>query len=94
MKRTQEELVAIIAAQDKIKSIDTLEVTTAAGNTFDAYPKARQDMSDGIIASETTGQTTTTWRLADNTEVVVGIAELREAHLLSIQAYALAKSIG
>ena len=75
-------------------TVGKLTVTTTNGNTFDANPQARADLADGILASETMGITENMWRLDDNTEVMVGITELREAHVLALQAYADAKMIG
>ena len=94
---TNDSLVAyqLKLSQEAINtSIDSLTVTTTAGNTFDATLTARQNMADGILASETLAMTQTTWRLADNSEVMIDIVELREAHALALQAYAKAKSIG
>lgn len=76
------------------EAVSKLTVTTEAGNTFDADPQARADLADGILASETTGVTSKVWRLADNSEVEIDITQLREAHLLAIEAYADAKKIG
>ena len=94
MKHTQEELAAIVAANAKKETVSTLVVTTSNGNTFDANPVARQDMADAILASSTLGLTESTWRLANNTEVVITINELKEAQAMALVAYATAKSIG
>ena len=75
-------------------TLDTLVVTTANGNTFDATLEARANMADAILASETLGITENIWRLADNSEELVDVTELREAHALALHAYATAKSIG
>lgn len=73
--------------------VNEMTVTTTAGNEFDANLEARQNMADGILASTTLGLTQTTWRLADNTEVLIDIAELKEAQALAIQRYAEIKGI-
>jgi prolyl oligopeptidase PreP (S9A serine peptidase family) len=101
---TAEELEAIelaklleIKAKEKAKIQDIINkstVTTAAGNVFDANLESRVNMADAILASETLGQTETVWRLADNSEITVDIAELREAHALALQSYAQIKAIG
>ena len=76
------------------QQLATLTVTTYNGNVFDATLEARQNMADAIIASATLGSTTTTWRMADNSEVLITLDELKEAHALSIQEYARIKGIG
>jgi hypothetical protein len=86
-----------IKAREKVKIQDIINkstVTTAAGNVFDANLESRVNMADAILASETLGQTETVWRLADNSEITVDIAELREAHALALQSYAQIKAIG
>lgn len=75
-------------------TLSVLQVTTSTGNTFDANTEARQNMADAILASDTLGMTETVWRLADNSEALIGIVELREAHALAIQKYAEIKGIG
>jgi hypothetical protein len=73
-------------------AIDNLTVTVN-DKVFDANPEARRNMADAILASDTAGLTETIWRLADNTEQVVTIDELKQAHLLALQAYAQVKGI-
>lgn len=70
-----------------------MTVTSTAGNEFDANLEARQNIADGILASTTLGLTQTTWRLADNTEVLIDITELKEVQALAIQKYAQVKGI-
>ena len=76
------------------KKVEALTVTTSLGKTFDAKLEARQNLADAILASGFLGQTEAVWRLADNTEVLVGLDELKEAHALALQAYATTKAIG
>lgn len=76
------------------KQLDELIVKTSKGNVFDGNSQARQDMADSILASGTLGVTQTVWRMADNSEVLIDIAELKEAHSLAIQEYARIKGIG
>lgn len=96
MKMTKEQLEAAIEAlpANKKKKLEGLVVTTENGNTFDANLEARQNMADAILASNFTGTTEAIWRLSDNSEIKVSVDELKEAHMLSLQAYAKAKSIG
>lgn len=70
-----------------------MTVTSTAGNKFDANLIARQNIADGILAATTLGLTQTTWRLADNTEVLIDITELKEVQALAIQKYAQVKGI-
>ena len=72
--------------------IDNLTVEVN-GKVFDANIVARQNMTDAILASETANLTETVWRLADNTQVVVTVDELKQAQLLALQVYANAKGI-
>lgn len=81
------------AKQEALKLLETLTVTTTNGNTFDANNQARLDMQNAITASDFLGVTQTTWRMADNMEVVVGLNELKEALALAIQEYARVKGI-
>jgi len=77
-----------------VATLAGLTVTTTNGNTFDANLESRGNMADAILASGILGITENIWRLADNTEVLVNITELREAHALALQAYARTKAIG
>lgn len=98
---TQEEIdlynskISTIEAKENISlQLEKLTVTTSNGNVFDAMLEARQNMADAIIASSTLGSTTTTWRMADNSEVIITLDELKEAHALAIKEYARIKGIG
>lgn len=83
-----------VAKNEIREKLDTLTITTSNGNVFDANLQARVDMADAIMASDTLGITEKIWRMADNSEVMINITELREAHALAIQAYATLKGIG
>lgn len=71
---------------DKIIALGGLTVTTVAGHTFDADDVAISSMLSAIIASPIIGITEHNWKLADNSIVLVTLAELQEAHALAIQA--------
>ena len=92
----QQELeVKIAEAKAEIaRQLETLTVTTANGNTFDADNQARLDMQNAITASDFLGITQTTWRMADASEVLIELSELKEALALAIQEYARVKGIG
>ncbi|MGI2024866.1 DUF4376 domain-containing protein [Shewanella glacialipiscicola] len=63
-----------------VKSI-TVEVD---GLIFDGHEEAQRRMLSAMHISEEVGLTSTIWRLADNTEVVVTVDQIRQAHALSI----------
>jgi len=94
---TQSELEAKVqmeAKAERLKKLEVLTVTTTNGNTFDANNQARLDMSNGIQVSEILNVTQTVWRMANDTEVLIQIAELKEALAKALQAYATLKCIG
>lgn len=91
--KTPEEIEAEAKAE-RLKQLETLTVTTSNGNTFDANNQARLDMSNGIQVSEILGVTQTTWRMADDSEVLIEVAELKEALAKALQEYARIKGIG
>ncbi len=70
----------------KMEALENLTVTTSLGNTFDGNETARNNMLSAIQASGFLGATTTTWKLADNSKVVVSLNEVQEALALAIQA--------
>ena len=90
--KTAEDKEAELEAQAKAElkaaktyTLNSITVTTTNGNTFDGNETARGNMTSAILASEVIGMTEATWKLADNTEVLVTIDELKEALALSIQ---------
>lgn len=90
--KTAEDKEAELEAQAKAElkaaktyTLNSLTVTTTNGNTFDGNETARVNMTSAILASEVIGKTEDTWKLADNTSVVITITELKEALALSIQ---------
>lgn len=82
-----------LAKQEALKLLETLTVTTTNGNTFDANNQARLDMQNAITASDFLSVTQTTWRMADDSEVLIELSELKEALALAIQEYARVKGI-
>lgn len=80
------EEIAAEAAATKQAMLDAITVTTTNGNTFDGDETARNNMVSAIMSADVAGQTETAWKLADNSVVVVGLPELKEALMLSIQA--------
>ena len=71
--------------QAKTNALNSITVTTTNGNTFDGNETARGNMTSAILSSEVIGKTEDTWKLADNTSVVITIDELKQALALSIQ---------
>lgn len=66
--------------------LDNLKVTTTAGNTFDGHESARNNMMSALMAAELLNQTSTSWKLADNTVATVTVPEVKEALTLAIAA--------
>lgn len=91
--KTEEQLKAEAKAEIA-RQLEMLTVTTTNGNTFDANTQARLDISNAIMISDAVGITETVWRLADDSEVPVTVAELKEALMLALTEYARVKGIG
>jgi len=72
--------------QEKAIALSEITVTTSNNNTFDGDDIARADMMSAISASETLDQTSTMWKLANNSWKDIGVAEMKEAQALAIQA--------
>lgn len=88
------EQALIQAKADREIALSTMVVTTQSGKVFDADVQARLNISNAITVSDAVGVTETVWRLADNSEVLVTVAELREALMLALTEYARLKGIG
>lgn len=54
------------------------------GLVFDGHEEAQRRMLSAMHVSEKEGSTSTIWRLADNTETVVTVDQIRQAHSLAI----------
>ena len=67
------------------KKINDLTVTVD-GLIFDANETSQIRMLSAIQAAQVTGQDSTVWRLSDNTEQTITLAQLKEAQALAIQA--------
>ena len=93
-KIAQEEETAKLNKIALAEILDNLTVTTVNGNTFDANLEARQNMGDAIMAAPIVEMTETYWKLADNTEELITLGELQEAHAKAIIAYGQARNIG
>ena len=73
--------------------LEKLCVKISTGKVFDANLEARQNLVDAIIATDFLKINETKWRMFDNSETVVTLDELKEAHALAILEYAKIKSI-
>ena len=89
--KTAEDKKAELEAQTKIElkaakelALNSITVTVN-GNSFDGNETARGNMTSAILSAEVIGKTEDTWKLADNTSVLITIEELRQALALSIQ---------
>ena len=63
--------------------VEAIQVTTTAGNTFDGDEESQGRMARAILGLESVPNATVTWVLADNSEIQVTTAELREALALA-----------
>ena len=70
---------------EKDNRLNSLVVTTSNGNTFDGNLEARTNMTSAIISADLVGKTEEVWKLADNSQKLIQLSELREALALSIQ---------
>ena len=69
-------------------AVEAIQVTTAAGNTFDGDELSQGRMSRAIIALSTGLAPSVTWVLADNSTIQATSAELTEALVLAGMAQA------
>ena len=88
-RMTQEAADAKVIAEAKVakvKALEELTVTTTNGNVFDANSDSITNMLAAVEASTILSTTENSWKLADNSIVVVSLDELKEALAKSIQA--------
>lgn len=64
-------------------AVDAIKVTTTSGLVFDGNEVSQGRMARRIVALQAAQLSVTAWVLADNSEVVVTLAELQEALLLA-----------
>ena len=67
----------------KADKVAQIIVTTATGKVFDGDEKSQERILRAINIANITGDTTTQWKLADNTVVDVTREELKEALALA-----------
>ena len=68
----------------KTQALNTI-VVTVNDKTFDGNENARTNMISAILSADLIGKTEETWKLADNTTVLVTLMELKQALALAIQ---------
>lgn len=86
---TQDELdaqAAQITKAAKVKALLNITVTTTNGNTFDGDEVSQGRMARALMVAGTLNRTTTGWKMANNTTVVIDVPELTEALALSMEA--------
>ena len=87
MTQEADEAKAIADTKEaKVKALEELTVTTTNGNVFDANSDSITNMLAAVEASTILSTTENSWKLADNSIVVVSLDELKEALAKSIQA--------
>ena len=86
--KNAEKLIAMAtesAKQAKLNNASRIKVTVVTNKTFDGDEKSQDRMLRAINIASITGQTTTQWKLADNSIVMVTLDELKEALVLAGQ---------
>lgn len=71
------------AKKEKDAKVAAVTVEISSGKVFDGDEKSQDRMLRAIQIAQITGETSTTWRLADNTDVEVTVEELKEALILA-----------
>lgn len=74
-----------IMLKDKEIAVARIIVKTSTGKRFDGDEKSQDRMARTISIAAITGETSTLWKLADNTIVTVTLDELKEALALAGQ---------
>lgn len=78
-------VVAQVTKESRIAGLANLTVEVD-GHVFDANETARNNMMAAILSAELIGKTEESWKLADNSVVVVTLAQLKETLAKAIQA--------
>jgi len=93
--KTEADLDAYLATRKDYRDFlrKYMVVTVSSGKTFDADLQSRLNISDAILLASELSQTETVWRLADNSNAIVTVDELKEARLLALQKFATISGI-
>lgn len=67
----------------KERLVSRIKVTTSTGKVFDGDEKSQERILRAINIATITGDTTTQWKMADNTIIEVTLEELKEAIALA-----------
>lgn len=81
---TEEQEKERLRAEKELR-LNKIIVTTSNGNCFDGNLEARTNMTNVIITADIIGKTEEIWKLADNSQKLIHLTELKEALSLSIQ---------
>ena len=73
-----------IPSPTKDDLLNSIVVQTSTGKSFDGDETARNNILCALTVAGFTGQTSTNWKLSDNTTATVTLEELKEALALSI----------
>jgi len=76
--------VMYVAPQTKEQLLERITVTTQSGKIFDGDELSQTRIARALQIGEFTGQTSTAWKLADNTVQQVTYVELQEALTLAM----------
>lgn len=80
------EPVPVVPVLSRKQRLDSIVVTTQSGKQFDGNETARVNMLAAITLAGFANQTSTSWKLADNTVATVTLDELQEAlHLAMLE---------
>lgn len=82
----EEQLDVFEGEFSKTQLLNAIIVTIESGKTFDGNETARTDILSALTTGELIGETSTNWKLADNSVELVTRDELLEALALAIQA--------
>lgn len=71
------------AKQARTAAVEAITVTTTTGKVFDGNPQALQNLTSAYVVGTANNIAATQWTLADNSRVLVTLAEIKEAMTLS-----------
>jgi hypothetical protein len=77
--RSNEEKVSAYNKSVKERNVSRILVTSSLGNVFDGDELSQDRMIRAINIAKIDGDSSTYWKLADNTIVLVTLTELEEA---------------
>ena len=78
-------LIDIVVPKTREQKVAEIIVTTSTGKVFDGDEKSQDRMLRAIAIANISGQTTTEWKVADNSVQTITLEELQEALTLAGQ---------